>query len=404
MRLNRDITDLRSQPEHQYNDGTVLARGPFNTPEECIAVARLRLLPRLLRHGPECLLALLRTGNPMSPRDWIGAVAGDVGWMLQHLGGRNFEQEADNQRLLWASTEAYDRPKAWLARVRRAAASARLRRRNWHEAESGLAVIGELMTLAVFTVGRGTDAAVLAPALQGDAGAWGPHPAVLCPECGRGFKHAGALGMHRYRAHGVRRPARRFADSTACGACLQDFHTRGRILYHLTYSAPTCLDRLAAWREPLAEHEADALDAAETQRRKDLGRRGLDVAARLPVCRQSGPQLPPPPPPPPLAPDAVAAMPPSAAGPEAAQPSLEATPVGCPWARTGPAAAPPAVPFLAAPLLVLGGCPLVVLHLCSGRRRPGDVQSHLEEMAAHFQEHCGCEVAMVSIDVALDPV
>ena len=57
----------------------------------------------------------------------------------------------------------------------------------------------------------------------------------------------------------------------------------------------------------------------------------------------------------------------------------------------------------AAPLRVLGGCPLVVLHLCSGRRRPGDVQSHLEEMAAHFRDQCGCEVAMVSVDVAIDP-
>ena len=45
--------------------------------------------------------------------------------MLQHSGGPIIEQEAADQRLLWASTEASDRPKAWLARVRRAAVAAR---------------------------------------------------------------------------------------------------------------------------------------------------------------------------------------------------------------------------------------------------------------------------------------
>ena len=87
MRLYRDIASLRNTPEHQWNGKTVLVNGPFNTPEEFIAVGRLRMLPRLLKSGPECLLALLRTGDPATPlRDWVGAVAEDVGWLLRHAG------------------------------------------------------------------------------------------------------------------------------------------------------------------------------------------------------------------------------------------------------------------------------------------------------------------------------
>lgn len=114
--LFRDVTGTHSTDTLHVSDEDAVVAGPFNTPAEAVTVARLRALPRLLEHGPACLLALLRTGNPEDANCWIGAVASDIVWMHLHA-GIPAPSPAAGERLARASEDARRAPGQWRARA-----------------------------------------------------------------------------------------------------------------------------------------------------------------------------------------------------------------------------------------------------------------------------------------------
>eukprot|EP00974_Lingulodinium_polyedra_P111001 10736152-Lingulodinium_polyedra.AAC.1 len=74
--------------------------------------------------------------------------------------------------------------------------------------------------------------------------------------------------MHLYRAHGVRRRARRFCADGRCPACGWDYGTRLRCIDHMHHRSARCLAWLDAQEEPLIpEDEALRLDAADALER-----------------------------------------------------------------------------------------------------------------------------------------
>ena len=50
----------------------------------------------------------------------------------------------------------------------------------------------------------------------------------------------------------------------------------------------------------------------------------------------------------------------------------------------------------------LQGVPFVVLHLCSGHRRQGDFQEHLEALRSSVLAATGRDMLVLSVDVAVD--
>ena len=64
-----------------------------------------------------------------------------------------------------------------------------------------------------------------------------------CADCGGQFASNCGLAVHMARVHAVRRPAPSYAgrDGT-CASCKRCFHTRLRLVHHLSYSSPRCLE------------------------------------------------------------------------------------------------------------------------------------------------------------------
>ena len=61
-------------------------------------------------------------------------------------------------------------------------------------------------------------------------------PSWPCPECGRMFVGAAAVGVHRARAHGYRALACGIVGGTVCQVCLMDFQTTHRLRLHIQRS------------------------------------------------------------------------------------------------------------------------------------------------------------------------
>ena len=92
MRAAREVSGLHGHLEGMATDAAILAAIPSNSPSEVLSAARLRFLPRLVRHAPPVLLALLATGDPANRGHWKGALAADLAWMADHAGLQFREQ------------------------------------------------------------------------------------------------------------------------------------------------------------------------------------------------------------------------------------------------------------------------------------------------------------------------
>ena len=409
----------------------MLTHGVHLEPLEHISLARLAFLPSLLRTAPPILCALLAADEGDDVRTWKGALVKDLAWLARHT---QLQPELlPHQLLANAEDEARTDPRRWRAKLRSAAQAARLARRNGAEAQAGLTAIRAAITRAgLLNAEVDQEQERQPPQLQ-------PTPPVRpCPECGRLFPRQ-ALVCHRMKVHGVRAPARRMVAGTACPVCLTEFHTRTRLIRHLEHDCPRCSLQLAQRPWELTQEEALELDRLEQARRRSRG--SCDVAARLPAYRICGPRTAP-----------VVAVPLEAAlGPpapaqveqqqqeQARAGQLQHDPAGldepeadCPIDQEADVLEPACVQLessrvaraqaeaehqaqaeerqsqrqqLSSAVLskvrLLAGAPALVVHLCSGRRRMGDVQYFLDHWSRRFEAR-GRELRVLSIDVAVD--
>merc|ERR1711884_210723 len=81
-----------------------------------------------------------------------------------------------------------------------------------------------------------------------------------CYECGRSFRTKQALAVHAFNKHGQRRNIRRKVAGGMCCSCLMQFHTRIRLLNHLTEKSPICHEYYMSALPDLPEHELASLD------------------------------------------------------------------------------------------------------------------------------------------------
>eukprot|EP00438_Fugacium_kawagutii_P031960 Skav201901 [mRNA] locus=scaffold550:1015895:1030873:- [translate_table: standard] len=73
-----------------------------------------------------------------------------------------------------------------------------------------------------------------------------------CMQCAKKFRTKAGQGAHLFKVHGVIAECRRYFDKTACGACLQEFHTAKKLKAHLRYSQQ-CM-RILRGRRALCDH------------------------------------------------------------------------------------------------------------------------------------------------------
>jgi len=111
----------------------------------------------------------------------------------------------------------------------------------------------------------------------------------MCMQCGRCFASNMAVATHRAKAHGYRNPWALRVAGSFCSHCGTDYHTRPRLLQHLsrtTFRSTACADAVLTLPLLTAEEllEADARDAAQA---RACRRAGLHRLGGLPAARAS---------------------------------------------------------------------------------------------------------------------
>ena len=205
----------------------------------------------------------------------------------------------------------------------------------------------------------------------------------LCYDCGYTCSTSKAWHKHRERDHG-HIPPEAFAvpmHQTVCNACCKQFHTRVRLLWHLSHASPRCHDALNDFYGTRLTR-AEALDAAVSDRlhAKEMRKQGRQKKlATLPCLTLHGPKLPP-------------ALEPSLRLADQVLPTIECVPELMPVMHPSTQCQGPFVKPT-----------LYILHLFSGQRREGDIQYWIEHQLNKPLNKAYC-VVVLSIDIVNDPI
>jgi len=208
---------------------------------------------------------------------------------------------------------------------------------------------------------------------------------LICYDCGFTCDTSKAWHKHREREHGHISPEAFVVPShqTTCNACCKQFHTRVRLLWHLSHASPRCHDALLDFYGQVLSR-SEALDAASSDRlhAKEMKKKGQQKKlASLPCLQLHGPKLPPAEEVSMLLKEQV--LPTIECAPELISQDTPCLPDHCPR--------PFQMPML------------YILHLFSGQRREGDIQYWIEHQLNKplMRAHC---VVVLSIDIVNDPI
>ena len=99
-------------------------------------------------------------------------------------------------------------------------------------------------------------------------------------DCGKQFASNCGLAVHMARVHGVRRPAPSYAGRDGiCSSCKRGFITRLRLVHHLTFSSPRCLEWCILHTEPIPDHDREVRDREDADKRRKDEREGRSFLA-----------------------------------------------------------------------------------------------------------------------------
>ena len=113
-----------------------------------------------------------------------------------------------------------------------------------------------------------------------------PRAECQCLECAKVFLRARARATHKSRVHGKRRPASTHAKDGKCSCCSCDFHSRVRLVHHLSYSSVKCVQFCVENNAPMFREEQQPLDAADATFRVQCKTEGRSfLTAQVPVER-----------------------------------------------------------------------------------------------------------------------
>ena len=111
-----------------------------------------------------------------------------------------------------------------------------------------------------------------------------------CGDCDEVFLSARALSSHRFMQHGVKLTCRDKLTETHCPVCLNEFHTRARLVVHISRASPICNSVLEEHYGP--EPPELVLQAEEMSKQQDREFRRMGrhrTWAEFPSFRREGP-------------------------------------------------------------------------------------------------------------------
>ena len=250
----------RSAARGQLHSYSVLREAGVSSPTLALARARAGFLGRVFQHGPGALLAVLWDHWVTHPSSsWLAQVAADVEHVEQFLPG--VSSVLPKSDVVPALLEAYREDVQWWPRQVKAA-------------EKAFAADLEAWADAS---GESRDA-VAEPVLSASR----PFTCYLCQSSFVLRKH---LHVHLARTHQVFSPARHYALSNTCSACLRVYP-----------NSPSCLERCLYLHPPLSPLQFRALEAPEILQAQRVKKgqwkayQGLQPSAR--ALQAFGPQMP----------------------------------------------------------------------------------------------------------------
>ena len=197
-----------------------------------IRLARLRMLHRIVSSGPAVVRRMVDFMLPLQCT-WGSTVADDIAW-AQALLGRDLPPAAAT---LGGVVQLAADGAAWGSFCRRTRAAA-----TWRHIDACKLALWR-RELSGCAPGGLSDAGDCGSERHGDDDEHAGDMATVycCYDCDGTFDTVKGLNVHRRRAHGVRRPARRYAEGGTCRACGVLVHTRPRLIQHLNHGLGGCL-------------------------------------------------------------------------------------------------------------------------------------------------------------------
>ena len=191
-----------------------------------IKVARLQLFGRIAIKMPSTLLLALCCAMPLKT-SWLSVVRFDLSW----LASVSSEIRSDSSLSDWSAFIRAN-PKGY--------------RRMISEASHkfGASFIPARASRTVVAVGA----------------------SHVCLHCSLSFASHAALCSHNAHKHWHICEARRYVRTTQCPVCCLECHTRSRVVHHIGYRSPVCMDNLRIRNDVLPSDEVESLDRAEHDR------------------------------------------------------------------------------------------------------------------------------------------
>ncbi|CAE8587616.1 unnamed protein product [Polarella glacialis] len=266
---------IKGKEDFQVSDQAVLDSLCWQEPRVTMAAQRLQYLPRLLQQGPACLFAFLQQAEHV-PSSWTQQLHADVDWLRLNHG----ESAVPDSRR--KPDEFFDfvlqNNKAWKGLVKAAVKrhiEHRVEEQRAQQFEQDFEQLGQ--SLGLFPDKVPAAVRVL--------------DTHFCYDCSRAFLSKAGLFAHRHKIHGYHNVARCYADSDTCPACLQCFHSRARLIVHLSASTTACLKQLVDNFVPLPAEQVEELDKRDAKLASESKRRGIR-RVELPAAFCHGPMLP----------------------------------------------------------------------------------------------------------------
>jgi len=111
-----------------------------------------------------------------------------------------------------------------------------------------------------------------------------------CYLCDKVFPSFQQLSLHQFKAHGIKNLVRRYVDGVHCTVCLLYFHTRERLINHISRRSKVCKAVILSSPPIIDEQQSLALDEAEKSDNRKLYSTGMRRhTAKSPAFRLPGP-------------------------------------------------------------------------------------------------------------------
>eukprot|EP00435_Cladocopium_sp_Y103_P028387 s2046_g7.t1 len=242
------------------SDAEALHRTSLPDPSDLLRMQRLRHLGALYACGTSTAWGLINADV-----EWTELVACDLDWMWAQLHNSSSLPDPEEHFPAWAYLMQHHRG-YWKRLIKRAGLHSAAQHSNRHEVQGFHRRILQQL--------HQHDGLVSPPPMAAQDLSSG---VFACMSCEKRFASRAGCGAHMFKVHGMVHPVRRLFNTTQCGCCLKEYHTYGRLKHHLIRSefCRRSLHRRGHYELYLGLLDTPDVDRSERYIRQRIGERPI---------------------------------------------------------------------------------------------------------------------------------